>query len=432
MKVTIYKKLIFIFIGVLLFSNIFTSLFVTFGFRSLQISDMKEILSTSVEEAKEIYEKYGMTSSELNTLYMDKTIPLRFVDNLDGMQLSQEEEKHLDEGGTILIGHGESDRNKIPVAIAKSNDVYIVSDIGGHTIFEVIRNIILSNSIIVVTLGSLIFLLVGRMIVKPVRDITDATKKVATGDFSVQLVNCRKDELGDLIDSFNKMTKELGSIEILRNDFVSDISHEFKTPITSIEGYTKLLADCEDENRKEYIGIILAETKRLTTMATNILTINSLDYEDVSSKEAFKLDEQIRKSILLLESKWGSKDIELQVILDEVSFVGNKGLINQIWINLLDNAIKYSYEGGLITIQLIDGKDQCEFIIKDEGMGIKEEDQKHIFDKFYKADKHKNAEGTGLGLSIVKRIVDLYRGEIQIASEPDRGTRIKIVLNKMN
>ncbi len=225
------------------------------------------------------------------------------------------------------------------------------------------------------------------------------------------------------------MTKDLASIEILRNDFISDISHEFKSPITSIEGYTKLLADSNDEAKDEYTDIILHETERLSNMATNILTINKLDNENIINTEEFKLDEQIRRSILLLENKWNEKAIELDVDLDDVIIKANKDLINQIWINLLDNAIKFSPLNGRISIKLINHEKRCEFIIEDEGIGISKEDQEKIFEKFYKADKSRNIEGTGLGLSIVKRIVDLHEGEIKLDSQVGRGTRISVFLS---
>lgn len=429
MKKTIYKQLIIIFVGVLIFSNIITSIFVARRFEYNTVSDMTLKMISSVEEAKETYLEYNMSIRDLNILFRDKTIPIRFTDNLKGYDLTEAQINGINQGECILLDH-KSSANSFPAAITKAKDIYIVSDIGGHSIFNIIRSILTFNSTIATIIGSIIFLVVGNMAVKPLRALINATKKVAAGDFNVELKCNRKNELGELIDSFNKMAKELSSIEILRNDFVSDISHEFKTPITSIEGYTKLLESSNEEERKEFIEIILRETNRLSTMATNILTINKLDYEDVNIDEEFRLDEQIRKSVLLLENKWSEKDLDLVVDLDEVIFKGNKGLINQIWINLLDNAIKYSTKGGRITLQLNDHKDSFEFIIRDEGKGINEEDQKRVFDKFYKGDGSKNIEGTGLGLSIVKRIVELYGGRINLNSKPNEGTKISIVFEK--
>ncbi len=430
MKKTIYKELIVIFIGVLLFSNLITAFFVAQSFEYSTVTDMRNSLISSVEEAKDIYNEYNISQKDLNILFKDKTIPIRFVDDIGGYELSEEQLLRINAGESILIDANSSEDHTFPMGITKADDIYIISDIKGHSIFIMVRNIITTNSYISICLGSFIFLIVGKMIIKPLKDITDATKKVATGDFDIVLENNRKDELGELIESFNKMTKELGSIEILRNDFVSDISHEFKTPITSIEGYTKLLVDCNDENREEYIDIILSETKRLSTMATNILTINKLDNEGINNSEEFRLDEQIRKSVLLLENKWSDKDLELDVDLDEVKIEGNKNLINQIWINLLDNAIKFSPQGKSIKIRLTNQKDKCEFTIEDEGPGIGKEEQKRIFDKFYKADKSRKKEGNGLGLSIVKKIVDLHQGNIHVESEAKVGTKIIVILNK--
>lgn len=426
-KMTIYKELIFIFVGVLIFSNLITGYFVANSFEYNTIEDMKSVMITSVEEARDIYIKYDMSTRDINYLFKDKTIPIRFINNLQGYDLTEEELGQINSGICILL---ESSKSKLPVAISKARDLYIVSDIGGHSIFASIRNVISLNSNITIIFGSIIFLIVGKMAIKPIRELMEATKRVAKGDFSIDLKHNRKDELGELIDSFNMMTKDLSSIEILRNDFVSDISHEFKTPITSIEGYARLLSQSKDEERGEYIDIILGETKRLSTMATNILTINRLDFEDMKEKEDFQLDEQIRKSILLLENKWSSKDLDLDVDLDEVVIKGNKGLINQIWINLLDNAIKFSPIGGRISIKLNDYKNTCEFIIEDQGPGIGEQDQRRVFDKFYKGDISRNSEGTGLGLSIVKRIVDLHEGSIELRSVVNEGTRISIILNK--
>lgn len=432
MKKTIYKELIVIFIAVLLFSNLITGIFVSQSFEYNTIAGMKDIMISSVEDAKTIYTRYNISQRDFNYLFKDKTIPIRILNDLDGYSLTQEQELKVNAGESVLIDTTKSGVHKFPVAIAKVDNIYLISEIEGHSIFIKVRDIISTNSAIAIILGSLIFLIVGKMIIKPLKELTEATKKVATGDFAVVLSNNRKDELGELMDSFNKMTRELGSIEILRNDFVTDISHEFKTPITSIEGYTKLLVDCNDENRNEYIDIILRETKRLTTMATNILTINKLDFEDINNTEEFRLDEQIRKSILLLENKWIAKDLDIDVVLDEVKIKGNRGLINQIWINLLDNSIKFSPINGVITIQLNDHKDKCEFIIKDEGSGIDEEEQKRVFDKFYKGGKSGNIEGTGLGLSIVKRIVDLHEGSIELSSVVNKGTKISILLKKNN
>ena len=362
MKKTIYKELITIFILVLLISNLLTALYVSLRFESTTIADMKKVLNFSIEEAKEIYNKYDISISDMNRIYSDKSIPILFLDNIDEYNLNQSQITILDSGNSILLN--EEQFYKYPIAMTKTKDIYIVSNIEGNSMFNMARAIVSLNSTIAVLLGIIMFLFVAKMIVKPIKDLTDATKKVATGDFSLVIKTERDDELGELIDGFNKMTKDLASIEILRNDFISDISHEFKSPITSIEGYTKLLADSNDEAKDEYTDIILHETERLSNMATNILTINKLDNENIINTEEFKLDEQIRRSILLLENKWNEKAIELDVDLDDVIIKANKDLINQIWINLLDNAIKFSPLNGRISIKLINHEKDASLLLK--------------------------------------------------------------------
>ena len=289
----------------------------------------------------------------------------------------------------------------------------------------------MSINIRAIIIGSVLFLFVGRMVVNPTKKLIKATEKVATGDFDIELENHRTDEFGILISSFNSMAKELKSIEIFRNDFISDISHEFRTPLTSIEGYTKLLRDCSEEERRGYVDIIIEETKRLSILTTNILTLNRVDNQNISTPmEDFVMDEQIRRAILLLENKWVEKEIGLEIDLENIQYRGNPGLMYQVWINLIDNAIKFSPKGGTIEIRLYEEFGNIIFSIKDNGTGISKEDQKKIFEKFYKGDKSRNTDGNGLGLSIVKRIIEIHHGEILLESSINVGTSIMVKLSK--
>jgi signal transduction histidine kinase len=273
-------------------------------------------------------------------------------------------------------------------------------------------------------------LIAARLIVKPIQKLTLAAEKIAKGDFEVYIENNRKDEIGWLIDNFNKMSKELASMEMLRNNFISDISHEFKTPLTSIEGYTRLLHDCKDEKeRNEYIDIITQETKRLSALSGNILLLNRIENENITlAKSSFKLDEQIRQVILLCENKWSSKNIDLNIDLDELIYTGNEQLLFQVWLNLLDNAIKFSKHKQSIDISLRKIENKIIFSITDYGKGITDGQQKRMFEKFYTGDKSRNTEGNGLGLSIVKRVIDMHDGIIEVQSRLDEFTQIKISL----
>ncbi|MBQ9952271.1 MAG: HAMP domain-containing histidine kinase [Clostridia bacterium] len=273
---------------------------------------------------------------------------------------------------------------------------------------------------------------IGRARFRPINDVIRAMSKVSQGDFSV-----RVDEEGAVGDmralsrSFNEMTQELGSIEMFRKDFINNFSHEFKTPIVSIRGFAKQLErdDLTPEQRREYTSIIVSESERLANMSSNILLLTKLENQQiVTDKAEFRLDEQLRNAILLLEKQWSAKDIELSLNLEEVIYVGNEEMMSHIWVNLIGNAIKFSPEGGLLEISLIDRDGAAEIVVRDHGEGMDEDTQKRIFEKFYQGDSAHATEGNGLGLSLVKRIVDLCGGSIAVDSRKGEGTAFAVTL----
>lgn len=193
----------------------------------------------------------------------------------------------------------------------------------------------------------------------------------------------------ELSHSFNKMTQELAGIETLRRDFINNFSHEFKTPIVSIRGFAKLLKEnnLSEEERQEYLDIIITESERLAVLSTNVLALSKYEnLEIITDKAPFRLDEQIRKTIILMEPRWTSKEITVNVELNKIIYNGNEDLIQQVWLNLLDNAIKFSYKGGLINITLEAVNEGVRFAIQDDGPGMDDQTQVHIFNKFYQGD----------------------------------------------
>jgi signal transduction histidine kinase len=221
------------------------------------------------------------------------------------------------------------------------------------------------------------------------------------------------------------MTTELGNMEYLRKDFISSVSHEFKTPIASIQGFAEMLQDkgLSEEQFQSYTNIIIEETKRLSHLSSNMLRLSKLDHQLIPvSTKPFSLDEQIRKTIVLLEEKWSKKNLELDIDLDEIAYTGDEALIQQIWLNLFENAIKFSTESGTIYIQAKKILNNVVVEIKDQGIGITKIDQARIFEKFFQGDKSHSKEGSGLGLAIVKKIVEIYDGEINFTSEIGHGT----------
>lgn len=281
--------------------------------------------------------------------------------------------------------------------------------------------------------GIALIFVVANHIINPIRKITEATKKVASGDLNVEVNIKNSDEIGELADNFNLMVKELNSIEYLRKDFISNVSHELKTPIASIQGFTKLLNDenISPEEKKEYIEIILEETNRLSNLSTNMLKLSKLENQKmITNKKEYRLDNQLRKAIVMLEENMNKKNIIVSLSSKEISIIEDENLIMEIWINLLNNAIKYSKENGKIDVTVNEEDNFVKVLIKDNGIGIPKEKQGRIFEKFYQAEKSHSMDGTGLGLAIVKRIVDMVEGKISFTSEQDKGTTFEIVLKK--
>lgn len=235
-----------------------------------------------------------------------------------------------------------------------------------------------------------------------------------------------------LFPSFMALASSLlGSIEAFQSDFVTNISHEFKTPLTAIEGYVTLLQDpaLSEELRQEYLHIIIDSTKQLSSMAGSILLFSRLERQEiVSNKTTFRLDEQIRQTILLLEPLWEKNQLELDISLPSVTYHENAGLLSQVWMNLLQNAIKFTPAGGLLTITMERHPEQLTISIQDTGIGMDEETMKHIFDKFYRGKQAANESGSGLGLSITKRILELLHGTITVQSHPNEGSCFTVEL----
>ena len=305
--------------------------------------------------------------------------------------------------------------------------------IENHAEGEIIKNIrsAVGYSLIV---GIALISLVAGHIINPIRKLTEATKKVASGDFSADVKIKRNDEIGELADNFNVMVKELNSIEYLRKDFVSNISHELKTPIASIQGFTKLLAqdNLSKEEKQEYINIILEETGRLSNLSSNMIKLSEFEHKEIiTNKKKYRIDEQIRKAIIMLEQEINKKNIKITLKSEEITIIEDEDLIMEVWINLLNNAVKYTNENGKIEINVSDEEEFVRVEIKDTGIGIPKEKQDRVFEKFYQAERAHSNEGSGLGLAIVKRIIDLTEGKITLESEVGKGTTFIVHISKL-
>ena len=281
-------------------------------------------------------------------------------------------------------------------------------------------------------IGILVTSQLSKYFFNPIKKLRVAMDKVADGDFSVRLEEkSSSKEIMEIYTGFNLMAHELSSTEILQTDFVSNVSHEFKTPINAIEGYSTLLQDADnlDDEQREYIDKILFNTQRLSSLVGSILLLSKLENQQIPTNQTeYRLDEQIRQSVVALETAWVQKDIELDVELDRVSYLGNEQMMRHVWDNLISNAIKFSPQGGTVKLRLTQKTRKLTFTIEDQGPGLSEEAQKHIFDKFYQEDSSHKKEGSGLGLALVKRVLTIEKGQITAENIPDGGCCFTVAL----
>ena len=310
-------------------------------------------------------------------------------------------------------------------------DIDEVEQIDRLEIVNIVRR---SVGITVITSALYIIIIMrysARKILGPIRQINEATKKIATGDFDIELESDREDEIGQLTENFNTMAKDLNKIEVLQKDFINNMSHELKTPISSIKGFAQLLEseNLTDEEKKEYIGIIVEESDRLLNISSNILKLSKLqNKEKLTNKKEVDISEQIRKVINILENKWTEKNIMISDNLPKTIINGDEELLYQVWMNLIDNSIKFTGQDGKIDISIKKINNKAQISIKDNGIGMTEDEKKKIFERFYQVDESHYSEGSGLGLSIVKRIINLSDGEINIETEKGKGSNFIVEL----
>lgn len=290
--------------------------------------------------------------------------------------------------------------------------------------------------LIVVSLcvGILVTVFLSRLFFDPIKKLRMAMSKVAEGDFTIKLhTKSSSREIQDIYSGFNLMTDELHSTEVLQTDFVSNVSHEFKTPLNAIEGYSTLLQDCDNltPQQQEYVEKIIFNTQRLSSLTGSILLLSKLENQQIpTGKSEYYLDEQIRQTIVALEPVWSEKNLEFDVDMAEVRYYGNEPLMRHVWSNLLSNAVKFSPRDGMIGIGIEEKADQIIVWVQDNGPGIPEAAMKHIFNRFYQGDSSHKQEGNGLGLSLVDKILRLEGGSITAENCPSGGCKFTVYLRR--
>ncbi len=284
-----------------------------------------------------------------------------------------------------------------------------------------------SAAIIFMMTGSIVFLIVADIIVKPISRLIKVTDELAKGNYKVRVNYEGKDEISSLYASFNQMAVRLAKQETIRQQFISDVSHEFQTPLTAISGFATILKNenLTDEQRQKYADIILFNSNRLSHLSKNMLQLTLLDGEDTSlDKSEFPLIEQLNRVIEMEDNAALSKDIEIEFIHPKKEFIieADESRMEQVWINLLSNAIKYTNEHGVVTVEVRRTPTELQVRFEDTGVGMSQDAISHIFERFYRQDKSRTIEGNGLGLSIVKRIIDLHHYKIDVESQEDVGS----------
>ncbi|MFT4415002.1 sensor histidine kinase [Fredinandcohnia humi] len=303
----------------------------------------------------------------------------------------------------------------------------------GNKVEEEIMNSVSFMYVIILFFGSLLIIIAARYVVSPLVRLTNATKKMAQGNFKIELPTKRKDEIGVLSASFNEMARELDKLDQMRKEFVANVSHEIQSPLTSITGFSKALKQkkMSEESRIRYLTIIEQESERLSRLGRNLLHLSHLQHDQYQlNLSTFRLDEQLRNVVIGLEPQWSSKKIDFDIQLDQITVEADEDQLKQVWTNIINNSIKFTPLQGSIIVEGTKKNNLITISITDNGVGIPKDEQKDIFKPFHKVDKSRESSimGNGLGLSIVKQIIDLHHGNIEVSDGPEGGAKFIVSL----
>ncbi|BBH22443.1 two-component sensor histidine kinase [Paenibacillus baekrokdamisoli] len=444
---TLYARVILTFLAVIIFS-LLTSTLIGLAVFKKEINEVGQ--NDMIAAGEEIIQLYEQTKPKDTDTYIKRMVKLSAYQIHLFNDAGEETFYGLEKNNIIQVPPKAIQKvlqGKYYRSIAKEEDAFIgipfSFDGKQHAMFlqnssqneNMINRMVLIVLLLALLIGSLCILIAARYLVNPLKVLKKATKRLAKGDFDVELKLKRTDEMGELAQSFNEMASELKQLEQMRQDFVSNVSHEIQTPLTSISGFAKALKYnnlVAEGDRVYYLDIIIAESGRLSRLGDNLLKLASLDSEHHPFEPVtFNLVEQIRQIVVTCEPQWSAKNIRIDLELPAAAKItADADLLNQIWMNIIGNSIKFTPDGGMIHIRMSHQSNEVEVSITDTGIGISPEELNPIFERFYKADKSRNRSnnGNGLGLAIVKKMVSLHHGSIQVKSTLGEGTTITVKL----
>jgi signal transduction histidine kinase len=410
----------------------------TYLYKDVIHKEIRRILLNNGEKVIELYQTSNSDDVVKFTQTFTGTIGSRLqLYDQEGVPLLDEkfkvETKHVE---TVLSGEvedktfeGEFQVPVVGIPFSDNGKSYaLFISVERNKVEEETMNSIHLMYVFILFLGSLLVIIGARYVVNPLVQLTEATRKMAQGNFKIELPTKRKDEIGVLSNSFNEMARELGKLDQMRQEFVANVSHEIQSPLTSISGFSKALQQKQlnEETRNRYLQIIEQESERLSRLGRNLLHLSHLQHDQHKLTLAtYRLDEQLRSVVIGLEPQWSVKDIIFDIQLEPITVQADEDQLKQVWMNLINNSIKFTPVRGKIVVEATLNNNQITVLITDNGVGIPKEERKDIFKPFHKVDKSRDPsiKGNGLGLSIVKQIVDLHQGHIEVSEGPEGGAK---------
>lgn len=361
-----------------------------------------------------------LTTEEMLTILERSNLETRYI-HFDDPE-AQTIRENIGEEGFASFGRF----NGMPVTYVQTSSGFVhIKASEQYNLYSRTLTRVMSVGVFFIAAFLLASLVGSKHISHPISELTEATRRITEGDFSVRVPEDEHGEVGELMHSFNHMTEALGRTSYVQKDFISSVSHEFKTPIASIKGYARLLMmpELSEEDRTEYVRMIASESDRLSRLSSTMLRLTALEQQGKSATtDHYRLDEQVRQVIVRMQAAWQQKSINWDLHLNEVHIISDSALLEQVWTNLIQNAVKFSDSDSTIHIRVWNDAECAYFEIEDHGIGMDQESMKHIFDRFFQADASRSSEGVGLGLSLVRRILDMLGGSIRVSSVLHQGS----------